>query len=93
MNWLLFLKLDDEGNFNIVQAGSDIVPTQSFDKVLRTTEKVARQANKVYFDGTNIRLKQGETLLTVDELNKALADEIPDVREEYSEPEVYDVVI
>lgn len=93
MNWLLFLKLDDEGNFNIVQAGSDIVPTQSFDKVLRTTEQVARQANKVYFDGTNIRLKQGETLLTVDELNKALKDEIPDVREEYSEPEVYDVVI
>ncbi|WP_105980129.1 hypothetical protein [Staphylococcus simulans] len=92
MNWLLFLKLDDEGNFNIVQAGSDIVPTQSFDKVLRTTEQVARQANKVYFDGTNIRLKQGETLLTVDELNKALKDEIPDVREEYSEPEVYDVV-
>lgn len=93
MNWLLFLKLDDEGNFNIFQAGSDIVPTQSFDKVLRTTEQVARQANKVYFDGTNIRLKQGETLLTVDELNKALADAIPDVREEYSEPEVYDVVI
>lgn len=93
MNWLLFLRLDDEGNFNIVQAGSDIVPTQSFDKVLRTTEQVARQANKVYFDGTNIRLKQGETLLTVDELNKALSDEIPDVREEYSEPEVYDVVI
>lgn len=93
MNWLLFLKLDDEGNFNIVQAGSDIVPTQSFDKVLRTTEQVARQANKVYFDGTNIRLKERETLLTVDELNKALADKIPDVREEYSEPEVYDVVI
>ncbi|UXR51027.1 hypothetical protein [Staphylococcus simulans] len=93
MNWLLFLRLDDEGNFNIVQAGSDIVPTQSFDKVLRTTEQVARQANKVYFDGTNIRLKQGETLLTVGELNKALVDEIPDVREEYSEPEVYDVVI
>ncbi|WP_145232914.1 hypothetical protein [Staphylococcus arlettae] len=92
MNWLLFLKLDDEGNFNIVQAGSDIVPTQSFDKVLRTTEKVARQADKVYFDGTNIRLKEGETLLTVDELNKELVDEIPDVREEYSEPEVYDVV-
>lgn len=93
MNWLLFLKLDDEGNFNIVQAGSDIVPTQSFDKVLRTTEQVARQANKVYFDGTNIRLKEGETLLTVDELNEVLADEIPDVREEHLEPEVYDVVI
>lgn len=93
MNWLLFLKLDDEGNFNIVQAGSDIVPTQSFDKVLRTTEQVARQANKVYFDGTNIRLKEGETLLTVDELNEVLADEIPDVREERLEPEVYDVVI
>lgn len=92
MNWLLFLKYEN-GEFVIKQAGSNIVPTEAYDKVLPTTERVARQANKVYFDGTNIRLKQGETLLTVDELNKALADEIPDVREEYSEPEVYDVVI
>ncbi|MDN6657215.1 MAG: hypothetical protein L0K85_06155 [Staphylococcus simulans] len=92
MNWLLFLKYEN-GKYEIKQAGSNIVPTEAYDKVLPTTERVARQANKVYFDGTDIRLKQGETLLTVDELNKALANEIPNVREEYSEPEVYDVVI
>lgn len=69
MNWLLFLKYVD-GEYYIVQAGSDIVPTEDFDKVLPTTEKIARQSDKVYFDGEKLKLKDGETLLSVEELNE-----------------------
>ena len=69
MNWLLFLKYID-GEYYIVQAGSDIVPTENFDKVLQTTEKIARQSDKVYFDGEKLKLKDGETLLSVEELNE-----------------------
>lgn len=68
MNWLLFLKYID-GEYHIAQAGSDIVPTEPFDKVLPTTEKVARQSEKVYFDGEKLKLKEGETLLSVEELD------------------------
>lgn len=69
MNWLLFLKYID-GEYYIVQAGSNIVPTEEFDKVLPTTERIARQSNKVYFDGEKLKLKDGETLLSVEELNE-----------------------
>ncbi|WP_049438135.1 hypothetical protein [Staphylococcus hominis] len=69
MNWLLFLKYIDN-KYHIVQAGSDIVPTENFDKVLQTTEKIARQSDKVYFDGEKLKLKDGETLLSVEELNE-----------------------
>ncbi|UXV43460.1 hypothetical protein [Staphylococcus simulans] len=68
MNWLLFLKYEN-GKYEIKQAGSNIVPTEAYDKVLPTTERVARQSEKVYFDGEVLRLKEGETLMTVEELN------------------------
>lgn len=68
MNWLLFLKYEN-GKYEIKQAGSNIVPTEAYDKVLPTTERVARQSEKVYFDGEMLRLKEGETLKTVEELN------------------------
>lgn len=69
MNWLLFLRYID-GKYHIVQAGSNIVPTEEFDKVLPTTEKIARQSDKVYFDGEKLKLKDGETLLSIEELNE-----------------------
>ncbi|MDA6977934.1 hypothetical protein OSM85_29135, partial [Escherichia coli] len=69
MNWLLFLKYID-GEYYIVQAGSNIVPTEEFDKVLPTTERIARQSDKVYFDGEKLKLKDGEILLSVEELNE-----------------------
>ncbi|WP_314347798.1 hypothetical protein [Mammaliicoccus vitulinus] len=68
MNWLLLLKLIDN-NYVIVQGGANIVPTQEYDKVLPTTERIARQIDKVDFDGENLKIKEGEKLLTVDELN------------------------
>nr|WP_263313606.1 hypothetical protein [Mammaliicoccus sp. Marseille-Q6498] len=73
MNWLLFLKLID-GEYKIIQAGSDIVPTQEYDKVLPTTEQIARQSDKVCFDGEKLILKNGMELLSVDELNNQIED-------------------
>ncbi|RIN77782.1 hypothetical protein [Staphylococcus simulans] len=89
MNWLLFLKYEN-GKYEIKQAGSNIVPTEAYDKVLPTTERVARQSEKVYFDGEVLRLKEGETLMTVEELNLSsnanefLVDTLPS-------QEIYDV--
>lgn len=68
MNWLLFLKLINN-QYEVMQGGSNMVPTEEFDKVLPTTERIARQYDKIYFDGEKLNVKDGETLLTVDELN------------------------
>lgn len=89
MNWLLFLKYEN-GKFEIKQAGSNIVPTEAYDKVLPTTERVARQSEKVYFDGESLQLKDGEQLLSLEELNQSLHDN--EVAFDKIQPqEIYDV--
>lgn len=88
MNWLLFLKYIDD-KYHIVQAGSDIVPTEDFDKVLPTTERIARQSDKVYFDGEKLKLKDGETLLSVEELNEL--KESPLEESKQIQPVIFDI--
>lgn len=89
MNWLLFLKYIDD-KYHIVQAGSDIVPTEDFDKVLPTTERIARQSDKVYFDGEKLKLKDGETLLSVEELNELRESPLEEEKKK-AEPVIYDI--
>ncbi|MEK4169356.1 hypothetical protein NST64_08430 [Staphylococcus sp. FSL W8-1268] len=89
MNWLLFLKYID-GKYHIVQAGSDIVPTEDFDKVLPTTERIARQSDKVYFDGEKLKLKDGEILLSVEELNKLKESPLEEI-ERNTQPVIFDI--
>ncbi|MFV5768039.1 hypothetical protein [Mammaliicoccus sciuri] len=68
MNWLLFLTRTEEGYF-IEQSGSNIVPDKEYDKVLPTTERIARQADKVFYDGEKLQIKEGKELLSVEQLN------------------------
>lgn len=89
MNWLLFLKYVDD-KYHIVQAGSDIVPTEDFDKVLPTTERIARQSDKVYFDGEKLKLKDGETLLSVEELNEIKESPLEEI-ERNTQPVIFDI--
>lgn len=89
MNWLLFLKYIDD-KYHIVQAGSDIVPTEDFDKVLPTTERIARQSDKVYFNGEKLKLKDGETLLSVEELNK-LKESPLEKETKQTQPIIFDI--
>lgn len=89
MNWLLFLKYIDD-KYYIVQAGSDIVPTEDFDKVLPTTEKIARQSDKVYFDGEKLKLKDGETLLSIEELNELRESPLEEI-ERNTQPVIFDI--
>ncbi len=89
MNWLLFLKYI-ENEYHIVQAGSDIVPTEDFDKVIPTTERIARQSDKVYFDGEKLKLKDGKTLLSVEELNKLKESPLEEI-ERNTQPVIFDI--
>lgn len=67
--WLIFFKLID-GKYEYVSAGYNLVPTEIVDKVLPVEEHVARQARKLEYDGENLKLQEGETLLTLEELNE-----------------------
>ena len=89
MNWLLFLKYIDD-KYHIVQAGSNIVPTEDFDKVLPTTERIARQSDKIYFDGEKLKLKDGETLLSVEELNE-LKESPLEEEPKQTQPVIFDI--
>jgi|GEM_PF-1884259 len=89
MNWLLFFKYI-EGKYHIVQAGSNIVPTEEFDKVLPTTERIARQSDKVYFDGEKLKLKDGETLLSIEELNE-LKESPLEEESKQTQPVIFDI--
>ncbi|MDU0439432.1 hypothetical protein [Staphylococcus haemolyticus] len=83
--WVLFLKLIDD-EYQIMQAGYNLVPTQVYDKVIPTTEKVVRNVDKVYFDGTKLKVIEGETLDDVEDLKVANVDV-------ETEPVIYDVEV
>lgn len=85
--WMLFLKLVD-GEYEIVQAGYNLVPTKEYDKTLPTTERIARQFEKVYFDGNSLKVFESETLLSIEELNREL--KVPE-NSEVNEIEIFDI--
>lgn len=58
-----------EGKYDVVASGVGLVLNVQADKVLPVKEEVARQPEKVYFDGKNLRVKTGERLRTLEELN------------------------
>lgn len=85
--WMLFLKLVDD-EYEIVQAGYNLVPTKEYDKTLPTTERIARQFEKVYFDGNSLKVLESETLLSIEELNREL--KVPE-NSEVNEIEIFDI--
>ncbi|RIL71328.1 hypothetical protein BUY49_07040 [Staphylococcus devriesei] len=85
--WMLFLKLVD-GEYEIVQAGYNLVPTKEYDKTLPTTERIARQFEKVYFDGNSLKVLESEALLSIEELNREL--KVPE-NNEVNEIEIFDI--
>ena len=58
-----------DGKYDVVASGVGLVLNVQADKVLPVKEEVARQPEKVYFDGENLRVKPGERLRTLEELN------------------------
>lgn len=89
MIWQLFL-IYKNGKYEIIQAGSNMVPVEPFDKVIPTTEKIARQSDKVYFDGEKLKLKDGETLLSVEELNELKESPLEEELKQ-TQPVIFDI--
>ena len=68
-NWsICFLYYD--GDYQWVEAGKNIVIANQYDKVIPVREHVARQVDKLFFDGEKLKLKEGETLLSKTQLDQ-----------------------
>lgn len=68
-NWAICYVLVD-GDYQWADAGKNLVINGQYDKVLPVREHVARQVDKLFFDGEKLKLKDGETLLSKDQLDK-----------------------
>lgn len=68
MVWIIAYRIID-GHYEEVMSGSNILIDEEVDKVLPVAEHVARQSRKLYYDGEKLRVKEGETLLSLEELN------------------------
>lgn len=86
--WVIFLKLIN-GQYEIMQGGYNIVPQKEYDKVLPTTEQIVKQIDKIYFDGENLKIKEGEILLTVSELNNL--NNIEEININNENEKIYDI--
>ena len=68
-NWSICFVLID-GEYEWIEAGKNIVIANQYDKVIPVREHVARQVDKLFFDGEKLKLRDGETLLSKDQLDK-----------------------
>ena len=68
-NWSICYVLID-GEYQWVEAGKNIIANGQYDKVIPVREHVARQVDKLFFDGEKLKLRDGETLLSKDQLDK-----------------------
>lgn len=57
-NWMVFIK-----NGEVYQAGYNIVPNGRMDAVLPVEEHIAKQMDKLEYDGENLLIKDNEKLL------------------------------
>lgn len=73
-NWVICYVLRD-GIFEWTEYGRNLVITEEVDKVIPVEEHVARQADKLVYDGKKLKLRDGETLLSKKELDDLQTDE------------------
>ncbi|MGE6949622.1 hypothetical protein [Staphylococcus hominis] len=87
--WLILMSLIN-GKYVIEDAGFNIIPQKEYDKILPTTERVAKQIEKVYYDGEKLKLKEGETLLSLEELNDR-KEPLLEIEKDEEKPIIYDI--
>jgi len=68
-NWMIMYKIID-GVYEPYQYGSNIVPSSNVDKVIQVPEEIAVQAYKFDFDGNSLKRKEGEYVMTLEELRE-----------------------
>ena len=68
MQWSIVYKMVD-GKYELFKYSSNLVIMEEVDKVLPVDEHVARQANKLEYDGQTLGVKAGKRLMSLEELN------------------------
>lgn len=87
--WIILMSLIND-KYVIEDAGFNIIPQKEYDKILPTTERVAKQIEKIYYDGEKLKLKEGETLLSLEELNDR-KESLLEIEKDEEKPIIYDI--
>lgn len=87
--WIILMSLIN-GEYVIEDAGFNIIPQKEYDKILPTTERVAKQIEKIYYDGEKLKLKEGENLLSLEELNDR-KEPLLEIEKDEEKPIIYDI--
>lgn len=87
--WIILMSLIND-KYIIEDAGFNIIPQKEYDKILPTTERVAKQIEKIYYDGEKLKLKEGETLLSLEELNDR-KEPLLEIEKDEEKPIIYDI--
>jgi len=87
--WIILMSLIND-KYVIEDAGFNIIPQKEYDKILPTTERVAKQIEKIYYDGEKLKLKEGETLLSLEELNDR-KEPLLEIEKDEEKPIIYDI--
>lgn len=87
--WIILMSLIN-GEYVIEDAGFNIIPQKEYDKILPTTERVAKQIEKIYYDGEKLKLKEGEILLSLEELNDR-KEPLLEIEKDEEKPIIYDI--
>jgi len=87
--WIILMSLIND-KYVIEDAGFNIVPQKEYDKILPTTERVVKQIEKIYYDGEKLKLKEGETLLSLEELDNR-KDSLLEIEKDEEKRIIYDI--
>lgn len=87
--WIILMSLIND-KYVIEDAGFNIIPQKEYDKILPTTERVAKQTEKIYYDGEKLKLKEGETLLSLKELDDS-KEPLLEIEKDEEKAIIYDV--
>ena len=68
-NWAICYVLVN-GDYQWADAGKNLVINGQYDKVIPVREHVARQVDKLFFDGEKLKLRDGEKLLSKTQLDQ-----------------------
>lgn len=68
-SWIICYVIRD-GKYEWADSGKNLILTEEYDKVIPVREHVARQVDKLFFDGEKLKLKDGETLLSKTQLDQ-----------------------
>lgn len=60
-----------DNQYKPVMFGNNVVPNVDADKIIQVSKEIAKQAHKFVYDGKKLKRKEGEYILTLEQIEEA----------------------